>query len=303
MATDRLQNQRKPAVRRPGVVATSLRILSLAMLTCGVVLMSINLFGLSQPLRKPDLQNADVTELRFVPESVWSYRQSMAAIEALSSESGVPAYAEVANQVVHRSLVHVDWNRVNPEAYRQLIPLWENYFLYALGKYSGLPQFERYHFADYRRNIRRGIGICGDASTALSSVLDLRGIENRIVSFEGHVIVEYEDDEGRYRLLDPDFGVVLGVSLPELLEDPNTVKSRYLSAGYSEAEVAYLFDTYRGGFRVFDDTYHFMSKRYLFEYASYVAKWAMPFLLLLAGWLLLRRYAGARRTDTKDNAL
>lgn len=278
--------------KRISGVLTFIAVLCLA---GGVALMAINLYGLTQPIRKPGLGVSDQDQLRFVEETVWSYEESVEAIHGLAVIDEPDALAERANRVVNSSLVHVKWNQVDPIQYRQLIPIWENYFLWGLGRFSSLPQFERYHYADYLRNIRRGIGICGDASTILSSVMDHYGLENRIISFRGHVIVEHQRESGGYNLLDPDFGVDLGVSLEALLEEPHRVRAKYIAAGYSETEVENLLAIYETDYRIFDDTYHFMSKRYLFEHLSYVAKWLMPTLMILVSLIWLVRVRHTRK--------
>lgn len=256
-------------------------------LIIGLILMSINLYGVTQPIRKPGLGILDHDQLRFVPDTVWNYQESMAAIEGLATINDRNQLAEKANEVVNRSLVHVDWKMVDPQEYRQLVPIWENYFLWALGQFSGLPQFERYHYSDYRRNIRRGIGICGDASTILSSVMDRYGIPNQIISFQGHVIVEYLDDGGEHYLMDPDFGVSLNTSLKGLLRETSNFKQVYLNAGYSDAEIDYLFEAYAKGHAVFDDTYHFMTQRYIFENVTYAVKWWLPAILIIVPFIYL----------------
>lgn len=270
-------------------------------LCLGAALLSINLFGLSQSIRKPGLGVTDHFQLRFVPEKVQSYEESIDAIEKLSALLTNNELAEQANKVTHHSLVHIDWPRVDPVEYRQLIPIWENYFLYTLGKHSGLPQFERYHYADYKRNIRRGIGICGDASTVLSSILDIYSIPNQIVSFQGHVIVEYTDEDGNQLLLDPDFGVSLGLTLEELVNNPESARAVYTKAGYRKAEVDYLLGIYYRKYAYFDDTYQFMTKRYIFEDTSYTLKWILPILLLLLSALYLYRNHKVKNTLKKDN--
>lgn len=268
-----------------------LLVFAVVCLIVGMTLMGLNLYGLTQPIRKPGLGMNDQDQLRFVPESVWSYEESLAAINKLGLISQKDRLAREANQVVNQSLVHVKWEQVDPKEYRQLVPIWENYFLWAAGRFSGLPQFERYHYADYRRNIRRGIGICGDASTIMSSVLDRYEVENRIVSFDGHVIVEYETEDGQSMLADPDFGVLLGVSLDELTTSEGFVRARYQEAGFSEKEIDTLVSAYNTKYTLFDDAYHFMTKRYLFERISYVAKWLVPLFLIVLPlfWLLLTR--------------
>lgn len=264
-------------------------IISWFILTVGLALMTVNIYGLTQSIRKSGLGETDQEQLRFLPEKVWTYSQSLNAIDDLGSVQTRRALAERANQIIHNSLIHVEWERVDPEEYRQLVPFWENYFLWAVGRFTNLPQFERYHYSDYRRSIRRGIGICGDASTALSSVLDRYKVPNRIVSFDGHVIVEYEMENGDQYLIDPDFGVSLGTSLESLKADADKVRTKYLLAGYSEREVSYLFQAYERRYSIFDDTYHFMTKRYLFEKTSYVLKWLLPAGLILISsiWILI----------------
>jgi hypothetical protein len=255
--------------------------LAIVSLVVGILLMTLNIYGLTQPIRKPGLGVNDLEQLRFIPEKVWSYEQSLAAIANLDGLLPPSELARQANSVVNQSLVHVSWNEVDPIEYRQLVPVWENYFLWAIGKFSGLPQFERYHYANYKRNIKRGIGICGDASTILSSIMDNYGIPNRIVSFHGHVIVEYEREGGELELIDPDFGIVLGMTLDELLERPEKAKDKYLAAGYSERESETLRKAYETSHSIFEDTFHFMSKRYIFEAVSYWLKWLVPILLII----------------------
>ncbi len=281
------------SVRRSGA-----NLVVILMLVLGLTLLGLNLYGLTQPLRKPGLGVVDRELLRFVPDQVSDYETSLSAIDSLAGVGGDVALAERANEVVHQSLVHVKWTDVDPVAYRQRIPPWENIFLWAVGTFSGLPQFERYHYADYRRSIERGIGICGDASTVLSSVLERYSVENDIISFRGHVIVEYEDSKGQKQLLDPDFGVVLNRSLGDLKANPEFVRAQYLDAGYSAQEIDDLVSIYSKDYAIFDDTYGFMAKRYLFEKATYVLKWVLPPLLMLpaiALWMRRSRQGSTRR--------
>ncbi|WP_417538425.1 hypothetical protein [Marinobacter sp.] len=270
------------------------RWLAIVSLVVAIMLMGINIYGLTQPIRKPGLGVTDHDQLRFIPAQTWNFEDSLTAIKELNATGPRSELAESANQIVNQSLVHIDWEEVNPVEYRQLIPVWENYFLWAIGTFSGLPQFERYHYADYQRNIKRGIGICGDASTILASILEQYQIPNRIVSFGGHVIVEYEVSDGERRLLDPDFGVSLATPLESLGVQLEQVRDRYLAAGYSAAEVDDLIKIYQTDYALFDSTYHFMKLRYIFENVSYIAKWAMPSLLILLSvgylaWLRSRR--------------
>lgn len=279
------------------------RALAWMLLGLGVALMCLNLYGMTQSIRRPGLGVDDHAQLRFVPKEVWSYEMSLSEIDRLKQLAGDrTTVVEQANQVVNRSIIHPEWNKVDPVEYRQLIPAWENYFLFLIGRFSGLSQFERYHYSDYRRSIQRGIGLCGDASTVMSSVLDELGIENRIVSFKGHVIVEYEGDNGVWRLADPDFGVLLRADLAELTGKPSIVAADYLNAGYSRREVDSLMRSYATPYALFDDTYHFMSMRYVFERVSYVLKWVLPVLLMLPALIICLRRLGGRTTKVDSSS-
>lgn len=257
----------------------------------GIVLMSINLYGLTQPIRKPGLGVTDHDLLRFVPEELWSYERSMEEIDALASIDNKDVLASKANEIVNISIIHPQWTWVDRVEYRQLIPIWENYYLWFLGVVTDMPQIQRYHYANYKRNIKRGIGVCGDAATVYSSILDRYGIENRLASFsDGHVVVEYESDDGQSFVMDPDFGVELGMSLEQIGKSPESIRPMYAEQGYSVREIDTLVRIYSSGFFIFDDTYSFMAKRYIFEEVSYIMKWVAPlFLIFMGGFYLSRR--------------
>jgi len=265
----------------------------------GSILMLINIYGLFQPLRNPILGSENPSLLRFVPEEVWTYERSLKEVANLNTLTPETGLVSSANKVVQQSLVHVEWKKVDPREYRQLIPIWENYYLYTLGLFSGLPQIERYHFSNYKKTFERGIGICGDASIALSSILDDHNIDNRIISFPGHVIVEYFDTDGNSKLIDPDFGVELGASLAELKTNTDDIHQNYLDAGYSKKEVSYLLKNYKQDYAIFESTYDFMAKRYIFERASYILKWIFPLILLLPISLIGWSKFSSRQTKTK----
>ena len=115
----------------------------------------------------------------------------------------------------------------------------------------------------------------------LSQILDENNIDNQIISFEDHVIVRATLQDGTTMLADPDFGVILHSNLPELSNNEEMVINAYIKKGYNEKESIGLFKVYATPYSVWDDTYHFISKRYIFEYVSYVLKWLLPILLLL----------------------
>ena len=84
----------------------------------------------------------------------------------------------------------------------------------------------------------------------------------------------------------------LSVVWSRALVEPGASMGRgaYLEAGYAPREVDDLFAAYRTPFALYDDTYHFMTKRYIFEEVSYVLKWIFPlFLLIVCGAYLFFR--------------
>lgn len=68
---------------RPWWTSRFFLVLAAISLIVGLVLMGLNLYGLTQPIRKPGLGVTDVDQLRFVPDEVWSYEESMEAIARL----------------------------------------------------------------------------------------------------------------------------------------------------------------------------------------------------------------------------
>lgn len=269
-------------------MVTSLKYLFLLI---GLFLMGLNLYGLTQPIRYPGLFETQKELLRFPVEGNYSFSETMGALDSFKpAENGVDTTRDL-NKLVNNALTHVHWTKVDAQTYRQLVPAWENYFLYLIGKFSPLPQFNRYHFSDYRRTLERGIGQCGDASIVLSSLLDSYDIESNIIAYpQGHVIVEQIDESGRSLLFDPDFGVELGVSLDELPDKLDVVENAYLAAGYDQQrDIDLLLDVFQTEVHIYDDTKHFMTMRYYFERISYVLKWVLPTFLLAIALLLGRR--------------
>jgi len=255
----------------------------------GLLLLSINIYGLFADTRKENLDQVDPKLLRFINDNYMSYSDSIEKLKTIDHENHT-VYVQQANKLVQQSLTHIKWNKVDPKEFRQLVPIWENYLLHFAGIFFDQPQIKRYHFVDYKRSLQRGIGICGDASMVLSQILDKKGIDNQIVSYQGHVITQAILDNDKKILLDPDFGVELKMSLEELSADPSSAYSYYLNAGYSEKEARSLIRIYSGKHTLYDDVYALMPKRYVFEHLSYVLKWLIPICMLLVSLIMLRSH-------------
>jgi hypothetical protein len=185
---------------------------------------------------------------------------------------------------VQNRLAHIrDWKeRFSPEDVYQLVPVWENYILYFMGKIKITPEYERYHFVSYKRSLERGIGLCGDHSMILTQLLKTKNIKSKILSFQrGHVITQVNFSNGQSVMYDPDYGVEIPIHYSLAKENENLIKSIYIKAGYNERQANNMFRIYSATPKIFENTFSFMKKRYIMEYLSYFVKWMIPFLLFL----------------------
>lgn len=251
----------------------------------GVILFSINIYGLFQEIRPFSFAEK---ELRFSGDSPTSYKETIALIKRLTNETDV-AYTKRVNEVISNGLAHIHWTKFKPEKFNQLVPIWENYILFFMGKFSGIPEYQRYHFADYRRSLNRGIGICGDASMILSQTLNAASIKNKIVTFPGHVAILVTFSDGSQQLHDPDFGVSLPFNIEKLQEDVSLVKKYYLAKGYTEKDFNTLKKTYSGPYELWDGVNNFITKKYYFEYIAYFLKWLLPIIFIIYPIYTLRK--------------
>ncbi|MDP5033270.1 hypothetical protein [Paraglaciecola sp.] len=249
---------------------------TLALFVLGCLLLIVNLYGLTQEIRPSSFSPA---ELRFKNESTLSFEDSYSKIKRENSETDLE-YALRINELVSDSLIHVQWNKINTHTSHQLIPVWENYILFLMGKFSNIPEYERYHFANYKRSLKRGIGVCGDASMVLSQLLDKHGIENKIISFPKHVVVK-TDINGAPWILDPDFGVAINSPIYDLKDLKDDVELAYLNKGYSSGDLTSLDDAFKDDFEEWNGVSHFITNKYYFEIVSYWAKWLIPIFLIL----------------------
>ncbi len=247
------------------------------------LLLGLNISGLFLDIRPANLAQEP---LRFENDLALSREQAFIDVEKRTDESEED-YIYRLPGVIAQSIAHVPWNE-EPDAtrYHQLVPAWENYILYLMGVFSGIPEYEKYHFANYKRSINRGIGICGDASMILSQLLDKNQIPNQIISFPGHVVVAAKIASGQQFFLDADFGVVVPDGLDDVFAHPELVSQYYADKGYSHKEITWLEKTYGKEHQRWDGVSHFITKKYYFEKFAYVAKWLFPLLLLMiSAWL------------------
>ena len=225
--------------------------------------MLLNLFGLTQELRPagltPDVLRFGEQDLSLSPAEL---RQ---AVFRLPDETE-KQYARRLTLDLTGGFAHVQWEDYDPDLFHQRVPIWENYILYLMGVVTTIPEYTRYHYANPYRSIERGIGICGDASMTLSSLLDEQGIANKIVTLPGHVMVEANFD-GQPMLLDPDFGVVLEHGITFYQQNSQALIESYQQqlGRVNDGELMIARNLKRDGFQYWNGTAHFITNKYYFE--------------------------------------
>lgn len=265
-----------------------MRVLSYFLISLSVLLLSLNAIGIFVDLRPDRFYEND---LRFENDIVLTFEEAIEQIARIPEENNDDYLPRLAD-VLQKSVAHIEWNAVeDTRKYNQLIPPEENYFLTLMGIFSGIPEFERYHFASYKKAIERGIGLCGDMSMISVQVLQENGLDGDIITFPGHVIAEVKDfQRNRLGVLDADFGVYVPYSFFDILKNPRLIYDYYIDAGHSVEDVEYLITRFEiGTYKYFDDEKHFITKKYYFEYISYVMKWAFPVAILFLSVFLLYR--------------
>jgi hypothetical protein len=247
------------------------------LLITGCLLLSINIYGFNKDIRASDFQDE---YLIFPNDQPTDFNHTMVDLIRLNDESDIE-YASRITHVVARGLAHVDWLVYPEEKFNQLIPIWENYFLYFMGKFSGIPEYKRYHFANYRRSLERGIGICGDASMIMSQLLNEQNINNKILTFPGHVVVAASLKNGKQYIFDADYGVIIPYSLVEFASNSSEIAKLYSDAGYPRRDFLLFQTIYKENYEEWGGVEHFITNKYYFEKIAYWLKWPMPILMLL----------------------
>ena len=256
------------------------------LIVLGGLLTAVNLYGLNKDIRPQGLFEAD---LRFNNDISLNYEETAQGTQRAEHEDDLH-YAKRLSTVIANGIAHIHWDKEQDTTrFNQLIPIWENYFLYFMGRFSGIPEFEKYHFANYERSLKRGIGICGDASMIMSQLLNKQSIENQIISFPGHVIIAAQNQNGTEIMLDPDFGVAIPYSISEVKQSPILAKPYYLQQGYTEEDVKFFSMEYAKDSERWDGVSHFITKKYYFEKITYFLKWPLPLLMILSAAFVLRR--------------
>jgi hypothetical protein len=250
----------------------------------GSMLLLVNFYGFTQALRPT---NITVENLRFGDSDVsLSQKEYFDAVKRTANESDLE-YSQRLTTIISQGTAHIHWEKYDPRLFHQLVPVWENWILHTMGLFSGISEFERYHFANPYKSMERGIGICGDVSMVMTQLLEDNGIEASMLTFPGHVVVTAVIDGSPY-IFDPDFGVVIPASAEQLNQNVNIVDGLYSNAGYPASDDDFFMNTYNKAYTTWDGPESFITKKFYFEKFAYLAKWLLPILAIVFGIYLVR---------------
>ncbi|PKG93020.1 hypothetical protein [Paraglaciecola sp. MB-3u-78] len=263
-------------------------------LLAGTLLLVVNLYGLNKEIRVDDFHNE---YLLFPNDQPTDFNSTSLELLRRENENDIEFASRITN-VIARGMAHIKWIVYPEEKFNQLVPIWENYFLYFMGKFSGIPEYERYHFANYHRSLERGIGICGDASMVISQVLNEQGISNKIITFPGHVVVAASFKNGKQYIFDADYGVTIPFSLQEFPSKSSEIAKLYSEAGYPLRDFVLFQRIYKENYNQWDGVEHFITKKYYFEKFAYWLKWPFPILMMFFSLVYLFKI---KRTKNHTN--
>jgi hypothetical protein len=270
-------------------------VLGTSFLLVSLLLMGINIYGLFQSIRPNNLSGDN---LRFENDEPLIFPEVLLKLDKLPRKNA-ESYQREMTKLVSEAVAHIHWNEeLDPTKFNQLVPIWENYILFFMGKLSGIPEYQKYHFIDYKKSLKRGIGLCGDSAMIGSQLLSQQAIPNQIISLKKHVVLSSVNGNGNEITLDPDYGVVIPLSMSDILAEPALVTPYYLQAGYSQHEAIGIQSVYEGKYQRWDGVQHFVTKKYYFEYMSYILKWLIPLIgISFSIWLILKSKAVAQKNN------
>ena len=246
----------------------------------GVMLLLINIYGEFNTLRPHEIHESISDPSKFTEKELYY---------AINNTEGTRrTVVRQLNEIVNKGISHY-WDTTDEIKLNLNVPVWENYILYALS-FTGDTRFVNYEFANYKKAIERGLGLCSQQSIILSELLLRRNIPAKIIGLDGHVIVSAEVDENMWWILDPNKGVVIPHSINEVEKNPEIIKVYYKNAGYENLQT--MISHYGVEGNVHANEYGvigFTKRKYVIEYVFYIFKWLLPILFVLPAMLLLHR--------------
>jgi hypothetical protein len=263
-----------------------------AALLIGVVLLGINVAGLVLPLQNPELHTEKGKILK--DQVVITAEQFYKKVQR--SDETIPEYATQLNEAVHQRLIYYEWGKENGAKYWRL-PIHENYLIYFSRQVLYLYRWIRgelavpgkapifvYEFADYRKVVERGIGLCAQHAVVVCSLLQKNKIACKMVMFNAHVVViaQVDPQNNVWWLLDSDYGVVVPHDFDRITLNPHIAAPYYQAKGYDVAKTAAIVSFFSQEKTIADNVAEaFGKKRYYFEVLSYYFIWIIPIALII----------------------
>ncbi|MCP4923987.1 MAG: hypothetical protein GY915_08175 [bacterium] len=248
-------------------------------LISGLLLIAINLSGMMIGIdRRHTFEKKTLTAQETLTQLDKSFKRHGRSIK----------FVEEANHLISKGTIY-KW-----PFYDATVPFYENWILFSLGflekkildpasrKESG--RCAAYEFLNYEKALQRGFGICSQLAIIAADILHKRySIDTYLIVLEGHVVTEARLEK-ESRILDPSADIVLPFGLEE-----------------AEKNLDIVSKTYGEKWKIFSDLYAtpnrislepgvkaYRPKGYYFEKISYIAKWLLPILFLLFGFIGLR---------------
>ena len=273
--------------------------LTKALFALGIMLLALNVPGLFTSLRNPDIYNEAGT--LFLRDITLTEKRLHELLDA--SPADRKAYVSLVNEAANQGIAHY-WLDEGIDKYNLRVPLTENYLLYA-ASYVHPKRFLKYEFADYRKAVERGVGLCSQHAIVAAEILRQKGISTRIIGLTGHVVATARVDDGKneWWILDADYGVVIPHHIEDIEKAPGIVAPYYRARGYDEDVVATLVEIYGKEGNVVhpgEGAPGYTPKKYWGETLIYVLVWLIPLALMLPA---LRQIFRRRTPATPDSSV
>ena len=191
-------------------------------LIIGLVLLSLNVFGLLKTMRNPAIYSEEVTLRNRIDDIIIKYPEIKVMLKRKELESNID-FAIRINKVVNDGFAHY-WKVEGINKYNLRVPVWENYMLYT-ASYLNPKRYKRYEFSKYKKNLERGLGLCSTHSTVVKGVLLENGIKAELMDVgHRHVVVRAELNDTATYILDPDYGLFVPYDTATIQANPELVR-------------------------------------------------------------------------------
>ena len=272
-------------------------------------ILALNLYGLTQSLRHPDLvafdggtaangQTVEIDYSRIAADN--SFGIKMTRADALGAYAEAQTIADEAARIHRiREIVTASTVHYYPAAKRDTafsIPVHENFLLWALAQSSpllerfGFATLDPYEFLDGAKSWERGAGLCGELATVAIHLLERAGIKAGKAGLNGHVVALARTSDGRHFVVDPDYGFVIEGSLNEVASRPEQVVAAASSSGHPLKTAHNLAKIYgpEGNVEFWNGDRGYRPLGYWVERIAYGLKWLLPVAFAVAGISLFR---------------